>query len=556
MTHILRDSIFGRIVRFIFRDKVFLFPEEQPGFDYAICFQPNSVIIEDKKDQGPQPGTLLQSDNELHVTKASESTIESGDALSVPNDSTKVILVNWYSQDDPQNPQNWSLSKKLFIYTIMCVYTFCVYLGSSIYTPSTDGVMKEFNVGYVPATLGLALYILGYGTGPLLWSPLSEIPAVGRTPPYVITFAIFVVICVPAALTKSFAGLCIVRFLMGFFGSPALTTGAATFQDMFPTIKMPYLLALWGGSATFGPAIGPVVAGFSVTAENWRWPQWETLWFSAPIFLALLFFMPETNPDTILMQRAQRIRQITKRSDIKSQSEINQSHMSSREITYFALIKPWEINILDPSVLFTTVYISLVYATFYSFFESFPLVYPTIYGFNLGQTGLAFMSVIVGLAVAIPGYCIYYYYWVEPAVIKHGWGEPEDRLKPAILGAYMIPIGVFLFAWTTRRGVHWMPSIVGVGLNNAGQFFILQPVFMYLTMTYPRYAASLMAANDFARSVLAAVAVLVSRPMFTHLGVPGGVSLLGGLNIVCIGGVYIMYYHGSRLRARSRFTQK
>lgn len=101
-----------------------------------------------------------------------------------------------------------------------------------------------------------------------------------------------------------------------------------------------------------------------------------------------------------------------------------------------------------------------------------------------------------------------------------------------------------------------MPSIVGVGINNAGQFFILQPVFMYLTMTYPRYAASLMAANDFGRSVLAAVAVLISRPMFTNLGVPGGVSLLGGLNIVCIGGVYIMYYFGSYLRARSRFAVK
>jgi DHA1 family multidrug resistance protein-like MFS transporter len=169
------------------------------------------------------------------------------------------------------------------------------------------------------------------------------------------------------------------------------------------------------------------------------------LWFSAPIFLCLFFFLPETNPDNILMNRARRLRRITGRKDIKSQSEIDQSHMSPREILYYALIKPWEINILDPSVLFTTVYISLVYATFYSFFESFPLVYPMIYGFNLGQTGLAFMSVIVGLAISIPGYCIYYYLWVEPWVKKHGWGEPEDRLKPAILGAYMIPIGVFIF---------------------------------------------------------------------------------------------------------------
>lgn len=187
------------------------------------------------------------------------------------------------------------------------------------------------------------------------------------------------------------------------------------------------------------------MAGFSVPVKGWRWSQWEMLWFAAPIFLSLFLFLPETNPDNILMHRARRLRRISGRSDIKSESEIDQSRMSGREVVYFALIKPWEINVLDPSVLFTTVYISLVYSTFYSFFESFPLVYPVMYGFNSGQTGLAYMSVIVGLAVSIPGYCIYYYFWVEPRIAEKGWGEPEDRLKPAIIGAFMIPIGVFIF---------------------------------------------------------------------------------------------------------------
>ncbi|KAM0263366.1 hypothetical protein ACHAQJ_001222 [Trichoderma viride] len=546
MLDAVRDSVFGQIVRLVFRNRVLRYAEEEAGFDYDRWLIPASPGDRTKENIIPPSEADLYANLENNI----QNVVELGGAAS-PN----VSLVGWYGEDDAQNPRNWSLGKKLFLYSTICIYAFCVYLGSSIYTPATAGVMKEFKVGYVPATLGLAMYILGYGTGPLLWSPLSEISAVGRTPPYVVTFGIFVILCVPAALTKTFGGLCVTRFLMGFFGSPALTTAAATFQDMFPPLKMPCLLALWGGSATLGPAIGPVIAGFSVPVEGWRWAQWEMLWFSAPIFILLLCFFPETNPDNILMHRARRLRRISGRTDIKSESETKQSHLSAREVAYFALIKPWEINLLDPSVLFTTIYISLAYATFYSFFESFPLVYPVIYGFNEGETGLAFMSVIVGLAISIPGYCIYYYFWVEPRVLKHGWGEPEDRLKPAILGAYMIPIGVFIFAWTARSNVHWMPSIVGVGINNAGQFFILQPVFMYLTMTYPQYAASLMAANDFARSALATGAILVSRPMFTHLGVPGGVSLLGGLNVVCIGGVYIMYYFGAKLRARSRFAK-
>jgi MFS transporter, DHA1 family, multidrug resistance protein len=34
--------------------------------------------------------------------------------------------------------------------------------------------MEEFGVSHAAASLGMAIYILGYGFGPLLWSPLSE----------------------------------------------------------------------------------------------------------------------------------------------------------------------------------------------------------------------------------------------------------------------------------------------------------------------------------------------------------------------------------------------
>jgi hypothetical protein len=37
-----------------------------------------------------------------------------------------------------------------------------------------------FGVAQVPATLGLTLYVAGYGLGPIIWSPMSEIPQIGR----------------------------------------------------------------------------------------------------------------------------------------------------------------------------------------------------------------------------------------------------------------------------------------------------------------------------------------------------------------------------------------
>jgi len=50
--------------------------------------------------------------------------------------TTGTILVDWYSIDDPANPQNWSGRKKAFIALQINLYTFAVYTSSSIYINS------------------------------------------------------------------------------------------------------------------------------------------------------------------------------------------------------------------------------------------------------------------------------------------------------------------------------------------------------------------------------------------------------------------------------------
>lgn len=83
----------------------------------------------------------------------------------------------------------------------------------------------EFNTNHTIATLGLTLFVIGYGVGPLFLAPLSEIPAIGRNPPYVITLAIFVILQPITATVQNIPGFLVLRFLAGFVGSPALATG-------------------------------------------------------------------------------------------------------------------------------------------------------------------------------------------------------------------------------------------------------------------------------------------------------------------------------------------
>jgi DHA1 family multidrug resistance protein-like MFS transporter len=94
---------------------------------------------------------------------------------------------------------------------------------------------------------------LGYGIGPLLCAPLSEIHAIGRNPPYVYTYIIFVALSAVTALMNNFAGLLVLQFLLGLFGAPALANADASYGDFFGGREMPYVTCFWGGGATLSP---------------------------------------------------------------------------------------------------------------------------------------------------------------------------------------------------------------------------------------------------------------------------------------------------------------
>jgi len=118
------------------------------------------------------------------------------------------------------------------------------------------------------------------------------------------------------------------------------------------------------------------------------------------MFLAL----PETSGPNLLLRRAQRLRKLTGNMNLRSQSEIDQKNIRLREVVVEALLRPIQISILDPAVLFTNVYTMLVYGIYYSFFEAFPLVYPVMYHFNPGEAGLAFLPIVIATVMAVIAY--------------------------------------------------------------------------------------------------------------------------------------------------------
>ncbi|RMZ87764.1 hypothetical protein DV736_g5006, partial [Chaetothyriales sp. CBS 134916] len=520
MASVIQDSVLGQLIRLATGRKTFAYPEEQPGFE--IPWQRSKVLEKEKELEGnasdsnsnrrisPAPGhvdnPIDASDQVLSQIETAQSghlalnrvvsrnrsreetlpysaerfEVEAGEELERAQSSViapqktadGITLVDWYTTDDPANPQNWSSLKKAWVSFIIFMYTFAVYAGSSIYTSSEPQIMERFHVGQSKASLGLSMYVLGYGFGPMLFSPLSEIPIVGRNIPYVASLGLFVILSVPTALVDNYAGLLVLRFLTGFMGSPCLATGGASMGDMYSLLKLPYALTAWTAAGFSAPALGPLLSGFAVMSKNWRWSLWEILWMAGPVFLLMFATMPETSAANILLRRAKRLRKFTGDQSLKSQSEIDQGHLGLSQVAYSQLLKPLEITVKDPSVFFVNLYTSFIYGVYYSFFEAFPLVFINMYGFNIGELGIVFTCIIVGCVFGIIIYCSYVYWYLEPDIKKNGLRAQEHRLVPALFAVLFLPASLFWFGWTSEKSIHWIVPIIAITFYAIGAFVL------------------------------------------------------------------------------------
>lgn len=102
--------------------------------------------------------------------------------------------------------------------------------------------------------------------------------------------------------------------------------------------------------------------GFAAQANGWQWPIYELLWISAFAFIVLAFFLPETSGETILIRRAERLRQLTGNPLIKTQHEVDRKESETvLSLATENFMRAMRLSI-EPAPLFAHVYIALVYA--------------------------------------------------------------------------------------------------------------------------------------------------------------------------------------------------
>ncbi|CAL9734544.1 fluconazole resistance protein 1 [Monosporozyma servazzii] len=504
-------------------------------------------------------GATEANKSEYSVDQKSDVDSENQDASeksASENEEFDPFLVSWNGTNDPDLPLNWTTPRKAFMIFQIMLLTCITYMGSSIYTPGQEEIQHEFKVGQVTATLNLSLYVLGYGIGPVIFSPLSEIAKVGRQQIYIVTLFFFMIFQIGCATVHNIGGLIVMRFIAGILCSPSLATGGASIADLVSPDIMPALIGLWAIGAVAAPVLAPLLGAAMVDAKNWRWIFWLLMWMCAAALVLFIFCFPETSHANILSRRASRLRKQTGDNRYYTAQEKIDDSIEPKDFIIKTVTRPIMMMVKEPIVLAFNLYISLCYGAFYLFFEAFPIVFVGIYHFTLVEMGLAYMGFLVGCAFAYCGLLVFLMKVVLPKYQNNTF-TPETFLLLAMACGWCLPLSLFLFGWAA--GTHWIVPIIAELFFVIATFNIFQATFAYLSMSYPKYVASVFASNSLSRSAFACAFPLFGTAMYNNLAIDGypvgwGSSLVGFFTIALALIPFALYKYGPLLRSKSKFS--
>ncbi|KAL2810350.1 efflux pump antibiotic resistance protein [Aspergillus granulosus] len=459
-------------------------------------------------------------------------------------------VVDW--SNDPSNPKNFAPWRKWTMVFIVSFSSLCITCTSALYSATYEQITVEFQVSELAATVGLSVFILGMGIGPMIIAPMSEF--YGRRPIYLISLAVFIIWLIPCAVAKNLGTMIAGRLLGGLTSAAFQSVAGGTISDLFTRQTLQLPMMVYTATPFAGPVLGPIIGGFVNYNTSWRWSFYVIIIWSAVLWVLCVIFMKETYAPVLLRRKAQRE---TNRADLDALAIVD----SMQGALVKSLYRPFLLLSLEPMCLCLCVYTAIMIGTLYLFFGAFPLVFMHAYGFNLWQVGLTFLGQLVGTIIG--ALLDPFWRWNLQRLIRNYRSEtgadfdeflPEFRLPPAILGSPMITIGLFWFGWSSYPDLHWIMPIIGSGFFGLGVFLAFQGILTFLVDAYPLYAASALAANAFLRSVFAAAFPLFGVQMYNSLGYQWATSLLAFLTVAMLPFPYIFFKFGPRIRAKSRFA--
>lgn len=137
MLDILRDSTVGSIINSLSHGRLLPFPDQRDDFQIPKRYlaptisSQNANSLPQALTSVPRRPDSIEGSDEKTLPVASLS-LDEGRSAQLDIQSVKTagsstggeIMVDWYGEDDPENPRNWSLKKRIFVTSQIAFLTY------------------------------------------------------------------------------------------------------------------------------------------------------------------------------------------------------------------------------------------------------------------------------------------------------------------------------------------------------------------------------------------------------------------------------------------------
>lgn len=230
-----------------------------------------------------QPSIAINEGNEIRQQLERQASVGVS-PYAGKGTAESPFIVDWLP-DEEANPYNWNPVFKWVFVAVAALCTLCIAFASSCYTGAAGVLTVEFGVEEEIVILGVSLFVLGFGVGPLLWAPLSEM--YGRRIVFLVSFLPFALFNIGGARAQNIETVIVTRFFGGAFGSSMLTNAGAMISDVFSAKDRGLATTFFALAPFLGPVLGPIVGGFAGSSKL----GWRSVFYIMLIFALVMYIV-------------------------------------------------------------------------------------------------------------------------------------------------------------------------------------------------------------------------------------------------------------------------
>ena len=384
---------------------------------------------------------------------------------------------------------------------------------------------------------------------PLWWSSFSE--TLGRRTIYLISFTLFLLWNILAAISENIAMLIVMRILGGGAAASVQAVGAGTIADIWEVRERGRAMGTFYLGPLCGPLFAPIIGGALAEKFGWRSTQWFLAIYGGAVLVFLFFALPEVsltlipNPPLLIAPRqtlkatkspvADAGKEVSRDRPplTRTTSRVSSIHLKSKKYLSMArriFIDPLKILLYlrFPAVLITVYYASITFGSLYLLNISLQTTFSKPpYNFSVTIVGLSYIPNSIGYVIA----SLFGGKWTDTIMAreakKAGRYEadgklkyrPEDRMREnAWIAAFLYPAALVWYGWTAEKGIFWLVPLIANFFFGIGSMLIFAMATTMLTEFMPKKASSGVAVNNFVRNIFSFIGAVMAQPLIAAIG--------------------------------------